>query len=121
MTGSVHLTGAIEGNIRVVSEGGRDVVSLEDFKASTGARKTVVVEADGDVALTMESKAPGYLGVELKEAPKGANGKKQWTLQVTVPPDRADGRMPTDSNVVLTTNEKPPRRIRIPVRGHATN
>ena len=57
----------------------------------------------------------------VEKAAKGANGKKQWTLQVTVPPDRADGRMPADSNVVLTTNETPPRRIRIPVRGHASN
>lgn len=117
----VRVSGAIEGNIRVVSENGRDLINLEDFKSAKGASKEVTLEADNEVSLTVDSKAPSYLGVKLNEAPRAANGKKQWSLKVTIPPDRADGRMPTESGVVLKTNEQPPRRIRIPVRGHASN
>jgi hypothetical protein len=117
----VRVSGAIEGNIRVASESGRDLINLEDFKSAKGVSKDVTLEADNDVSLTLESKAPSYLGVKLNEAPRGANGKKQWLLKVTIPADRADGKMPTESGVVLKTDEKPPRRIRIPVRGHASN
>ena len=119
--GNVRVTGTIEGNIRVVSEGGKDVVSLEDFRASKGAQKSVALEADGDVTLTLESKAPSYLGVKLEEIAEERERQEAVESAVTVPPDRADGRMPMDSGVVLKTNEQPPRRIRIPVRGHASN
>lgn len=117
----VRVTGAIEGNIRVVSENGRDLINLEDFKSAKGVSKDVTLEADNDVSLAVESKAPSYLTVKLNEAARGATGKKQWLLRVTIPPDRADGKMPPESRVVLKTDETPARRIRIPVRGHASN
>jgi hypothetical protein len=121
---TVHVTGSMTGNIRVVTEDGREMVNLEDFRASAGVTRKVTVEADSanlDLAIDEKLTSPGYLDVKLDAAPSPAFGKKQWLLTVRVPPDRADGRLPKGSGVTLQTKDATPRRIRIPVVGHASN
>jgi hypothetical protein len=118
------ISGAVEGNIRVISEGGKNVADLEDFRSSEGKKKSVTLESDSGVELQVDESAtaPPYLKVKLENAATpAAAGRRQWRLSLAVPNDRAAGRLPPSSGVTLKTNEKPPRRIRIPVRGHASN
>ena len=69
--------------------------------------------------LELESRAPEVLQVDLGKAEPMPSGGQQWKLTVKVPANRLHGRLPADSEIVLKTQDTPPRRFRIPVVGHA--
>jgi hypothetical protein len=118
----VTLSGVVTGNIRLLTADQKDWINLEDFRARDGKTVTVSLEADAVVKdLKIENKTPAYLQVDLTSDPDSPRGKKQWKLKVGVPPGRADGRLPRGSGITLTTLDTPPRRLKIPVLGHATN
>jgi hypothetical protein len=116
---SVAITGMVRGEIRVGDTSDKDRVDLGSFRADHPHDKTVVVSSlEPGLKLSVDSKTPEELQVQLQEQPPDG-GPRRWKLTVTVPAGTLSGPMPTTSAVVLRTQAEPPRRIRIPVTGNA--
>ena len=122
------VDGTVRGDIRVGSleaedpakKGERDRIVLRTFPSTRGISVTIPIETNEQGSkLSVDSKNPSYLEVDLKPG-AGADAGRRWDLTLTVPPNRATGRMPMDSAVILKMDSEPPRRIRIPVLGKAT-
>jgi hypothetical protein len=112
------ITGSVAGDVRMVGEPKLAAV-LGTFDADSGGRIEVFLESDRpDMKMELESHTPSYLDVKLEEAGSSPSGGKQWKLFVQVPRNRLAGRL-KDSAIVLKTKDSPPRRVRIPVYGHA--
>jgi hypothetical protein len=121
-TVTINVQGVVRGDIKVGTDEDYDRVSLKSFSARRGTTVTVPIFSSlADVVLQVKSKKPDYLKVELQEKNKEAGEVgKRWGLVVTVPPGRAAGQMPRDSEIILTTQGQTSRLIRIPVRGLAS-
>lgn len=115
---TLEVHGTVVGDIRLLSATGSQRIDLQDFDVAVGKSHTVTVESDRqEMELSIGSKSPEYLEVKLVR--NGVvNGKKQWLLTVVVPKNRAEGRLPNTSEIILKTESG--RGIRIPVHGHAT-
>ena len=70
----------------------------------------------------VEPTGPNHLKVKSlnKIEPPLAGGRNRWELSVEVPAGSPSGRLPDHTAVVLTIDSTPPRQIRIPVTGYAT-
>lgn len=116
----VEVSGMVNGGVRLVPAELRNQIRLGDFAVDDGKSDTLTVEADlRETQLKLASKFPDFLEVNLEEAEVSPEGKKRWTLTVTVPPNRASGPLPKESEIVLQIAGTPPRGFRIPVSGHA--
>jgi hypothetical protein len=117
----IDIHGVVVGEVRIVGEE-RNLINLSLFNADEGRQANLVLESERPtLQLELEKYAPDYLQVDLQERSNPSpTGGKQWELKVVVPPNKAAGRLPADSVVVLTTKDSPPRRFRIPISGHAT-
>jgi hypothetical protein len=123
----VTVLGTVKGDVTVISDSDLpDRIRLVPFPTHFGVSKTVAVEADPGAKLEVV-RHPEFMQVELKEEPMAAADRKTWTLTVTILPDQVHGKFPRpddpslqDTSVYLETQSKPPRRIRIPVSGEAT-
>jgi hypothetical protein len=121
----VYLNGTIKGDVLVVT--GRDDgrVDLETFPARRGTNKRIALESDTPGLELSTVKQPSFMDVELVKDP-GGSGRQTWVLTIRVKPGEASGVFPRDeegyrdTGVYLETKGENPRRIRIPVRGHAT-
>lgn len=121
-THTLTVKGVVMGEIRLLGEQQKHRIDFSVFDAREGRTVELTLEADRPtIKLARDSQYPPYLGVELEES-KGSSptGGRQWQLKVTVPKDKAFGRLPPDSVVILKTEDSPPRRFRIPVAGHGT-
>jgi hypothetical protein len=119
-THTLTVKGVVMGEIRILGEQQKHRIDFSLFDARQGGHVELVLEADRPtLKLEAESHYPAFLDVKLEEV-KGTAGGRQWQLGVTVPPNKAFGRLPPDSVVVLKTHDSPPRRFRIPVAGHGT-
>lgn len=121
---TAELAGAVRNIIRVVStipgEPPRDFLMLARFRADEGITREFALEADdSNLGLKIDSWAPAYLKVSIEKDSNKEGEPSHWVVKVTVPPNVESGRMPRGSSVVFLTNEKAPRRIRIPVLGIA--
>lgn len=117
---TVTFTGTVRGAVRILAAENDDRIHLRAFPAGKGESREVLLEADQpDMQLEFHAKTPDFLGVELSTGRLTGDGKKQWTLKVTVPPNRASGPLPVDCAIELKTRGVPPRFIRIPVTGRA--
>src|SRR5262249_3766766 len=119
---TVEVHGSVIGDVRLLPASGNQRIELKDFDVTSGVVKEEKIESDRqDMELAVASQFPAYLKVTLGEG-RAVNGKKQWPLQVAVPKDRAEGRLPRESHILLTMTVPgaAPRGIRIPVVGHAT-
>lgn len=118
---NLEVQGIVLGEVRILSDD-KSRINLGPFSADAGATTVFKLESDrSDLKLQHESHVPEYLEVELAEAKEPASGgAKTWEMRVTVPRNRAVGRLPSESMIVLKTQDNPPRRFRIPVVGHAT-
>ncbi len=124
----VKVTGEVHGEV-TVGDQGRGTITLGPFRRSRGARGAIALQTDvQNLKLNLDSaRLPPYLKVRFpKEPEKTANGHRTWLLEVEVPPNTARGDFPRaddpayrDSAIYVTTEEKPPRSIRIPVIGTA--
>ncbi|MBV9124832.1 MAG: hypothetical protein JO112_15870 [Planctomycetes bacterium] len=119
------VTGVVRGDIRIITPGNRDKISLSTFPVADGISKEVTLEAlrpDLELGVDREKDrpVPPYLQVELKkEERKADNGRTRWKLKVSIPPGQAEGPLPANSKVVLKTHTTPPRRFQIPITGIA--
>ena len=119
-TGTLVVKGVVMGEVRILGEH-KHRIDFSVFDSRNEAKVQLKLEADRPaIQLQAESHSPEYLQVDLKDTGVSPSGGKQWDLTVAVPPGKAYGRLPADSVVVLTTQESPPRRFRIPVVGHGT-
>ena len=128
----VDVTGEVLGDVKVGSSKESGAINLGPFPSSRGAHGEVVLQTDVR-ALNLEldqERVPPYLKVTFPGKPEETgSGVRIWVLRVEVPPNAARGEFPRseestyrDSAIyVKTTKEKPPRLIRIPVRGVAND
>jgi hypothetical protein len=121
------VTGAVHADVTVVSGGEvQDRIELGPFPASQGKTRKVTIEADPGLRFQVV-KVPDFIKVALEEDPQSSPTRKSWTMSVEVlggqvngPFPRADDIRLRDTAIILETGSHPPRRIRIPVRGLAT-
>ena len=118
----VPISGTVRGDITVGTDEARDRIVLKTFVRTKDKEEVVPVETNQPgLGLHVAGWEPKYLEVELKEKGTQADGRRRWTLRVKVPRNKASGLMPPDSAVILETDSQPPRRIRVPIIGRATN
>src|SRR5262249_42480882 len=99
------VQGMVRGDVTVGTESERDMIVLKTFPFRKGKEVTVPLESNQpDMKLTIDSKKPDYLRVQLTErADLASPGKKRWDLTVTVPPNSPAGQL-KDCFVKLKTN-----------------
>ncbi len=96
-------------------------VNLKTFSARSGTKRVVLLRADKGLGLEVAQRVPPYLEAKVTEQKKdGKDATGRWTLEVEVPPGRTSGPLPEDAAIILRTQAAPPRYIRIPVVGTAT-
>jgi hypothetical protein len=111
----IAIEGKVRGDILVGTSEFPDLIVFKTFPRSKGTEAQVPVETLPGMKLEMESVTPDYIQVQL--VPRDGGGHR-WNLKLTVPPNRALGRMPETSAVILKTDND--RRLRIPIQGRAT-
>ena len=117
------ITGLVRSDdIQIGGVADQGKIDLQSFAAENGKRKAIFVSTNRDVELDPQniSVQPGAVRVKLIEKTKSkAAGKRNWSLEVEVPPNQFFGTIPEDSAVILRTKTTPPRSIRIPIVGNA--
>ena len=122
------LRGSVPSDVTVVSGSDQlDRIQMGQFSSHEGHEKTVIVEADPGVQLEVDKdKIPEFMKVEL-DVPKLKAGRLTWNLKVAILPNKVNGPFPvaddpmlSDTAIYLKTKSKPPRGIRIPVSGLAS-
>jgi hypothetical protein len=118
---SLIITGNVQSDDFLIG-GDQGKIDLKSFPAKDGKRKAIFVSTKRDIELDVDnvSVQPANLRVKLTEKGKDkAGAKRNWSLEVEVPPNQLFGTIPEDSAVILRTKATPPRLIRIPLVGHA--
>jgi hypothetical protein len=117
---NIALRAAIRGEVRIIG-GAEDQDRIDlgrPFQSNQEKIKEVRVVSDRpdlDLELAPDATMPAYLEATL--TPRMADGRREWTLRVRVPPDKLFGALPADSAIVLQAKDTSKRRIRIPVVG----
>jgi hypothetical protein len=121
------LLGSVRGEVSVVSDTDiKDRILLGSFPSRFGVTKTVALETEPGVELVLE-RVPDFMRVQgpTKDGP-GAD-RQTWTRTVSVEPNQVNGSFPRkedlrlqDTAIYLRTKSQPPRRVRIPVGGNAS-
>ncbi len=118
-TAVVVVKGIVASDLRVVGDK-QNRISLAQFDADRGATKHVLIESDRPgLRLALDSRSPQIMSVTLSDPKPTSDGGQQWKLEIVMPPNSINGRMPPDSEIVLKTLDGSPRRFRIPVAGEA--
>src|SRR5579871_6468987 len=122
---SVLVAGVVRGDVTVETDDERGGILLGPFPAKNGITKVVKLTAHRpDLELKLDKVEPDgstHLKViSLKKTSTPVGGRTKWELTVEVPPGGPSGRLPDHSAVRLTIPGNPPRHIRIPVSGFAT-
>jgi hypothetical protein len=130
----VEVVGRVQGVLQVGGEGDEGLVSFDQpFPRTRGASTSInLFSSVPGLTLTVDEEqtttAARFLRVTLGPPKAEGDGRRSWTLKVTVPPNEARGNFPRpedpeyeDSAIYLKAREKgkPERRVRIPVRGTA--
>jgi hypothetical protein len=125
----VKVTGDMHGEVTIGNNHEGKAINLGPFARSRGARGEIILQTDvRGLELKLDAaRVPEYLKVRFPEQPEVTpNGHRMWVLEVEVPPNAAIGEFPRpddpvyrDSAIYVTTNENPPRSIRVPVAGAA--
>lgn len=123
----VLLAGNVRGEITLEGSTDKDRLALETFPARSGVKKQFFLQGENSTIdllpeITIEPPELRYLSVQLdKDAEASRGGRTVWSLTVAVPGGNPSGRLPRDSAIILKIKGDPPRRVRIPVTGTATN
>jgi hypothetical protein len=124
----VKVTGVVHGDVMVGGDKDSGVINLGPFSRSRGAHGEIVLQTDVQgLELKLDlSRVPEYLKARLGEPETSPSGHRVWVLEVEALPDKARGEFPRtddpayrDSAIYVTTEEKLPRSIRVPVIGAA--
>jgi hypothetical protein len=115
---SVTIAGTVRGDIDVGAGEDRDRIMLRTFTSSKGTRETFpIICRQPDMKLKVDSVTPSYVTVQLTPRTDLVG---HYDLQLDIPPNRANGKLPPESAVYLQIQSQPPRRIRIPIVGTAS-
>lgn len=122
---SVLVTGVVRGDVTVGTEDDKGRIELGFFSAKKGITKTVKLTAHRpNLKLSMGKVEPAENPLKVKSLtelqPPLSGGRTRWELCVEVPPGGPSGKLPDHSAVLLKMDGNPPRQIRIPVQGSAT-
>lgn len=123
---NVLLAGVVRGEVTIESEDERGGIPLGAFPAKNGTIKMVKITGHrSSLDLKVAKVEPeGSTPLKVKSLKKAdapvAGGRTKWELTVEVPPGNPSGRLPEHSAVLLTIAGTPPRHVRIPVTGFAT-
>jgi hypothetical protein len=120
------VSGVVRGNVTVLTGEGdtdKDRISLGAFPRESGVTRTVTVEAKAGEDVVLESK-PEFMHAELKPGEQGSDGRKRWSLIVSIAanavgagPFGRPGDALSDTAIYLKANG---RMVRIPVTGAAS-
>jgi hypothetical protein len=121
---TVTLSGVVRGDLRILgkSEDNERIEFGPSFASSESRTVETLVISDRaglDLDLLKAECRPAYLDVSLKSQGQ-KEGRGQWILTVTIPPNSLFGTL-EDSFVVLATKDTTPRRIRIPVKASTSS
>jgi hypothetical protein len=114
------VTGMVKGAVDVGGELDQGKVQFKSFPAAEAKTVVLPLYADSQIKLERVEQYPPSLQVELKRHDSKNTSRTQWDLQVTVPARAWAGPLPEKSAVILRIAGDPPRLIRIPVVGNAT-
>jgi len=116
----IALRATIRGEVRIIG-GAEDHDRIDlgrPFQSNQEKVKEVRIVSDRpdlDLELAPNATTPPYLEATL--TPRMADGRREWTLRVRVPPEKLFGALPSDSAIMLQVKDASKRRIRIPVVG----
>ncbi len=99
--------------------GSGGTLDFNTVQSDQGATKVLGLQANRpglELKVVKDQIHPNYLETTLDYSGELA-GKKNWRLIVTIPKNKLFGQLPNTSAVILETNDTPPRKIVIPVRG----
>ena len=116
------VTGFVRGPVEIGGIDDQGKINLKSFQAKDGTKKTILLWTDNKTSLKVVEKQPAALEVKLTQ--RKSASKREWVLEVTVPPNQLFGTITEDSAVILGTipegtQSVPSRQIRIPLVGHA--
>jgi hypothetical protein len=122
---SVLVTGVVRGDVTVGTEDDKGRIMLGFFSAKRGITKSVKLTAHRPgLDLRVERVEPEGNPLKVKSLtklePPLPGGRSKWELSIEVPPGTLSGALPDHSAVRLAMPGNPPRYIRIPVVGDAT-
>lgn len=118
---TLELSGAVRGDITIVSDADKEHIDLGPFNAANGTTRTepwYIESSQVNLELGVDSVSPEYLQVKLDKK-ETKDGMARWPLHVKVPPNSPPGRFSADAALILKTKSNPPRRLRIPIVGNA--
>ena len=126
--GTVLITGAVRGEVAIGTEEDKGRVRLGSYRWSRGTSKTLMLQAEvaglelKQEYIRFEPPVLSCLQITLEKQPVTAlDPRSRWRLQVAVPPNGLiEGPFPEHSAILLQIPGQPPRQIRIPVTGAAT-
>jgi hypothetical protein len=120
---SVIITGVVRGDVTVEgTEDDKGQIALRLFRAKHGTSKTVrLIAQRPDLELSVDKVEGSHVRVKSfnKIPAAAASGRTSWELCIEVPPGSPAGRL-TQTAVILRIPGNPPRHMRIPVTGSAT-
>jgi hypothetical protein len=113
------LKGHVEGEVSVGVFADKGKVNLGVYPVTRGTNADILIETQRPgLKLKKVDQVPSFLDVELKESGGMSLGGVRYKMKVVVPPNQ--GSLPDDSAIILETQDKPPRKVRIPVVGTAS-
>lgn len=117
----VFINGSVRSEFVVGVPEDKGRINLGNIKSSEGTAKVVLLSTElPGVQLQVDAVHPDFLRVKLEDVQQSmVSGKKRWRLHLEVPPNRLAGPVPANSAVILKTLDESPRRLRIPIQGHA--
>lgn len=122
---SVLVTGVVRGDVTVGTEDDKGRIMLGFFPAKNGITKTVKLTSHRPgLDVRVERVEPEGNPLKVKSLSKVElplpGGRIRWELTIEVPRGSLSGALPDHSAVRLAIPGNPPRYIRIPVVGDAT-
>jgi hypothetical protein len=115
---TLDLKGHVQGEVSVGVASDKSKVNLGVYPVTRGTNTVVLVETHKPgLKLKKVEQIPSFLDVELNESGVSFGGVR-YKMKVVVPPNQ--GTLPDDSAIILETQDKPSRKVRIPVVGTAS-
>ncbi|MCI0642912.1 MAG: hypothetical protein L0Y72_06040 [Gemmataceae bacterium] len=113
------LVGTIRSDVEVAGGENKGGIQLNSFAANQEHKAVFPLFAHKNIQLRLERSDPSILVVKLHK--KELTGERQrWLLEVIVPANSIQGKFAEHSAIILRASDNPPRFIRIPVLGNAT-
>lgn len=114
------VVGLIRGEVEVGPSEDRGRVNLKTFRTASGTSVKVPVWTEVKAPLEIASVNPPALQAKLIKPKDESASRPRWTLELSVPPNKWEGSFNEDAVIMLKLATDPPRLIRVPIAGTAT-